>query len=129
MVHPSPQMGTQLRNSNQVRKKEQPLAKISAPCYQSQGAGMIRLLAKIARAVGFLLLAVLAIWFLPVWLWSRCGGPGGCPESNEPEYQYYKRLKQEKRLRWHFNRKFRQWQDKQKKERWDRIEKIRKTFY
>ena len=90
---------------------------------------MSHLFAKLARAAGLLLLAVLAIWFLPAWLFSRCGGPNGTPEPIEPEYLHYKRLKDEKRKRWLFRRRFNRWILKEKLTRWERIEKIRKDFF
>ncbi len=90
---------------------------------------MIRLLVKIARALGFLLLAALALWFLPMRIFGRCGGPGRCPESADPEYLHYEQLRKERRRRWLFEQRFRRWERKQARDRFKRIEKIRNNFY
>ena len=87
---------------------------------------MVSLLAKIARAAGWFLLAVLAIWFSPLLLLQKLRMH---PESSDPEYLYYKRLKLERKKRWLFSRHFDRWEQKQKRDRWKQIEKKRKTFY
>ena len=90
---------------------------------------MVSLLAKLARAVGFLLLAVLAIWFSPLLLMQKLAALRTHPESSDPEYLYYKRLKLERKKRWLFSRHFDRWEQNQKKARWKKIEKKRKDFF
>ena len=90
---------------------------------------MACLLAKIARAAGWLLLAVLAIWFSPLLLLQKLASLRTHPESSDPEYLYYKRQKLERKKRWLFSRHFDRWEQNQKRARWKRIEKTRKTFY
>ena len=90
---------------------------------------MVSLLAKLARAVGLALLAVLAIWFSPLLLMEKLASLRTHPESSDPEYLFYKRQKLERKKRWLFSRQFDRWEQKQKRDRWKQIEKTRKTFY
>ena len=90
---------------------------------------MARFLAKIARVAGFLLLAVLAIWFSPLLLMQKLATLRTNPESSDPEYLYYKRLKLQRKKRWLLFRQFDRWEQNQKRDRFKQIEKKRKNFF
>jgi len=104
------------------------VGKVQCPANRG-GCLMVSLLAKIARAAGVVLLAVLAVWFSPLLLMEKLQSLRTHPESSDPEYLYYKRQKLERKKRWLFYRQFDRWEQKQKKTRFKRIEKKRKDFF
>ena len=90
---------------------------------------MVSLLLRIARIAGFCLLAVLALWFSPLWLSDRIGRLGGFCKSSEPEVLHCERLKAEKRRRYGMRCLLRKWEKNQREARFKRIEKTRNNFY
>ncbi len=90
---------------------------------------MASLLLKIARIAGLCLLAVLALWFSPLWLLERLPHIGGYCKSTEPEVLHYERIKAEKRKRYGMRCLLRKWEQNQREARFKRIEKTRNNFY
>ena len=80
-----------------------------------------RLLLKVVKAAGVVLLVAVLLWFLPLML----------PEwiKNPPEMTARKNKKHKKRKRWEHWKKFCKWEAKEKRERFKRIEKKRANFY
>lgn len=82
---------------------------------------MRRLFVSVAKVAGVVLLAACVLWFLPVilphWL------------NNPPELVAWRKEKRQKRKRWEHWQKLCQWEAREKRDRFKRIEKMRKNFY
>ena len=80
-----------------------------------------RLFNRLVKAVGVVLLAVLLVWFFPVMLsdWLK----------NPPEASAWQREKKQRRRKWKKWQAFCQWEQREKQNRFKRIEKKRKNFY
>ena len=80
-----------------------------------------RVLVRLVKAVGVVVLAVFIIWFFPVMLsdWLK----------NPPEVSAWQLEKRRRRRKWKKWQAFCQWEKREKQDRFKRIEKKRKNFY